>query len=108
MSRLTNLKNRVATLDTRVVPTMQVVHQGSTRRIRGSTGVQRRIDYLKQYPLCAHCKAKGRATAALQVDHIKPLWAGGKDEDSNKQGLCIPCHKAKSAAEAADRYKAGT
>lgn len=30
-----------------------------------------------------------------------PLSEGGSDERSNKQGLCDPCHDAKSAAERA-------
>lgn len=44
------------------------------------------------------CKA---ITTELEVDHIIPLSEGGSDEDSNKQSLCIPCHRAKSAAERA-------
>jgi 5-methylcytosine-specific restriction endonuclease McrA len=37
------------------------------------------------------------------VDHITPLWDGGANEDPNLQLLCDPCHKAKTAAEAALR-----
>jgi hypothetical protein len=37
------------------------------------------------------------------VDHITPLWDGGANEDPNLQLLCDPCHKVKTAAEAALR-----
>lgn len=49
--------------------------------------------------LCKACYAKGILTEGTQVDHIVPLAAGGSDDDSNKQLLCVKCHKAKSAAE---------
>lgn len=46
--------------------------------------------YLRQHPLCAMCKAKGKVTPATVVDHIDPhrgdeakFWA-----ESNHQPLC--------------------
>ncbi|WP_354398290.1 HNH endonuclease signature motif containing protein [Variovorax sp. OAS795] len=42
-----------------------------------------------------------RTTAAEQVDHILSLAEGGKDDESNLQSLCIPCHEAKTKAESA-------
>jgi len=36
---------------------------------------------------------------AVELDHIVPLFKGGKDVASNKQGLCIACHLKKSVAE---------
>jgi 5-methylcytosine-specific restriction protein A len=41
----------------------------------------------------------GVITTELEIDHIVPLSEGGSDEDSNKQSLCITCHRAKSAVE---------
>lgn len=41
----------------------------------------------------------GRVTLATQRDHIKPLAEGGADDGDNEQGLCEPCHEAKSKAE---------
>lgn len=68
-------------------------------RIRGARGVAIRAAFLAKHPLCAECQRHGRVTAAEEVDHIKPLHSGGKDIESNKQGLCKECHKAKSAGE---------
>lgn len=39
--------------------------------------------------------------ATDQIDHIKPLSQGGKDVDSNCQGLCHFHHAVKTAAESA-------
>lgn len=38
-----------------------------------------------------------------QADHIKPLAEAGKDELENMQTLCVPCHKATTAALATRR-----
>ena len=37
-------------------------------------------------------------------DHMKPHSNGGKNDPENLQMLCIPCHKAKSAAEREEGY----
>ncbi len=42
-------------------------------------------------------------SAAEEVDHVVPLWAGGADDESNYQSLCSPCHKVKTASEASAR-----
>jgi 5-methylcytosine-specific restriction protein A len=54
---------------------------------------------------CGDCKALGRIRLAEEVDHIVPLWAGGLDVDENRQAINGECHKAKSAAEAAQRAR---
>jgi len=38
---------------------------------------------------------------AVTVDHVVPRSAGGPDTDANKRGICTPCHRAKTAREAA-------
>ena len=43
-----------------------------------------------------------------EVDHIIPLWAGGKDEPSNMQILTIEGHKTKTKHETAVRRKIKT
>lgn len=43
----------------------------------------------------------GRPTPARHVDHITPKSQGGTDEHDNLQSICIDCHKAKTAEEAA-------
>lgn len=40
-----------------------------------------------------------RVTAAVEVDHVVPLSKGGADDDDNRQGLCVPCHQAKTARD---------
>lgn len=72
------------------------------RRKRGRAGVEERRRILAEEPLCRPCFAQGRATASEEVDHIDeslpdPLW----DARANKQGICKPCHKAKTARQAA-------
>lgn len=58
-------------------------------------------------PLCAECKKLGRVTLATQRDHVIPLAEGGPDDDTNEQGLCEPCHEAKSLAEALRARRGG-
>lgn len=55
--------------------------------------------------LCQPCKAKGRATAAQAVDHIKPKANGGTDDPSNLQAICNECHDAKTAKDTGRRLK---
>lgn len=38
-----------------------------------------------------------------ESDHVVPLWAGGLNSVANLQTLCPPCHRGKTAAEAAAR-----
>jgi 5-methylcytosine-specific restriction protein A len=56
---------------------------------------------LAEEPLCRSCREAGLVAVSTIVDHIKPLSEGGSDDRSNKQGLCEPCHLAKSKAERA-------
>jgi 5-methylcytosine-specific restriction endonuclease McrA len=43
--------------------------------------------------------AQGKVTLATELDHIQALENGGKDEPSNRQGLCAECHKVKTAQD---------
>jgi 5-methylcytosine-specific restriction enzyme A len=70
-------------------------------RKRGRAGQRERAQVLAEEPLCRPCYAAGRTSASEQVDHIVPLAQGGSDDRENKQGICRPCHRKKSAAEAA-------
>lgn len=57
---------------------------------------------LSANPLCVMCQAKGRVTIATEVDHIIALTNGGTEDphdDSNRQGLCGPCHVEKTNAD---------
>jgi 5-methylcytosine-specific restriction protein A len=74
-------------------------HSKPSSRLRGRAGVEDRRRILAEEPLCRVCRGAGRVAASVVVDHVMPLSAGGSDERGNKQGLCGPCHDAKSKAE---------
>jgi 5-methylcytosine-specific restriction protein A len=56
---------------------------------------KQREQVLRDQPVCAMCKRR----LAEQVDHIKPLAAGGSHERENLQGLCVECHRTKTARD---------
>lgn len=58
-----------------------------------------RAALLRTEPLCRPCRARGRTTAASEVDHIVPRAAGGGNERENLQPICEDCHKAKTAED---------
>ena len=78
---------------------------GATERTRGNTWMKIRERWLRAHPLCVECERQGRVSAATQLDHITPLGDGGADDESNYQGLCEPCHKAKTAEENSARVR---
>jgi len=55
---------------------------------------------------CAETKTKIRAGDEWDCDHIKPLWAGGENRETNLQPLLKEPHKEKTAKEAGERSKA--
>ena len=102
MSRLTTLKSRLQTSTARL-PTL-TERPNVVERKRGYAGVlDRRRIRERDCGLCQECLRRGRTTTGHPVDHIVPLWAGGSDDDSNKETLCVPCHDAKTAREAKHR-----
>lgn len=104
MARLKSIGSKVATVSlTRLMPTRQ-----GYDKFRGSSNdrgynyrwQQVRKDWLRKHPLCVTCQAKGLVTVATELDHIIPhrgdqnvFW-----DRNNWQGLCKPCHGAKTAA----------
>lgn len=71
----------------------------TNKRIRGRALQAIRLRWFTRYPLCVRCNEQGRTRLATQLDHIKPLYKGGEDTDANRQGLCDPCHEAKTAED---------
>ena len=78
-------------------------NQTTTERGYGWAHQQMRARVLAEEPLCRACHAMTprRYTASARADHITPLAEGGTGDRENYQGLCIPCHDAKTQAEAA-------
>ena len=57
-----------------------------------------RLYMLNKYPLCKHCKEKGKLTSSIDVDHIVDIEdAPEKRLDiDNLQTLCKSCHSKKT------------
>ena len=72
----------------------------AVERTRGGALMTIRQRFFRERPCCVMCEAEGVTRAAVELDHIVPLWAGGKDNAGNRQGLCAEHHAAKSAEEA--------
>jgi 5-methylcytosine-specific restriction enzyme A len=49
--------------------------------------------------LCQACQREGQLTLATEVDHIRPLFLGGTDDERNLEGICRRHHEAKRQAE---------
>lgn len=75
------------------------VSNHSKRVITGHALQKARAKLFAINPLCVECQKKGLTALAVIRDHITPLALGGKDIESNTQGLCLSCHDAKTAAE---------
>jgi 5-methylcytosine-specific restriction protein A len=78
----------------------------SKRASRQERGYGRAHDLMRkrvlvEEPLCCTCLKAGRYTPTKIADHRTPKSEGGSDERSNYQGLCEPCHTAKTARESA-------
>lgn len=59
---------------------------------------------LTRDPLCEACLADGIETLATEVDHVRPVEAGGAPFDpANLRSLCGSCHAVKTARERATR-----
>jgi len=77
-----------------------------TKRTRGRKWMALRDRALaKTQYRCAECLRNGRLALAKQVDHIIPLHQGGTDDLDNLEGLCLPCHEAKTARDMGRRAK---
>ncbi len=68
-------------------------------RKRGRAGQRERAQVIAEEPLCRACLKRNVESPTEEVDHIVPLSRGGSDTRANKQGLCVPCHAAKTRAE---------
>lgn len=101
--RLTMLKPRLQELPAARLP--QLCRAGATERTTGRPWRRIRAAQLTRQPMCEHCAAAGVIELATEADHEPPLWRGG--DDRRLRSLCGPCHRAKTAREAAERAQAG-
>lgn len=53
--------------------------------------------------ICCYCRPFGHLTPGAEVDHRRPLWAGGTDAGRNLATTCTDHHRAKTRAEEAAR-----
>lgn len=109
--KLKTLQSRVTAAPVLRVKTLDVTPGATARlkgpRYQGKNG--RNTRWLELNPVCAECMRINprEARAADEVDHIVPLWDGGLDDPSNFQGLCLPHHREKTAAENLERRRRG-
>ena len=94
MEKLTSIKQKIVPVDLRRGGAV-------THRIVGRelTRIRERI-MLRDGAACRKC---GKMVGKLEVDHVTPLSLGGGESDSNRQLLCIDCHKTKSDEEGKQR-----
>jgi len=98
MSKLSSLKPKVSTIDTRTCSTPI-----TTERIRGYQLQKIREETaLDAEYICQSC---GRVTGMKhgEVDHKVPLHLGGAESSQNRQWLCRDCHRKKTEQEEKDR-----
>ena len=59
--------------------------------------IQKRLEqFLASDRTCPKCGFVAQHPCQLDIDHIIPKRAGGKDEPSNRQTLCANCHRYKT------------
>lgn len=73
--------------------------KGDTRPETGNRDYRRRVAYVlaRDNYRCYQCD-----DMATEVDHVIPKCYGGADDPHNMAAICIPCHRAKTAREAAE------
>jgi len=68
-------------------------------RIRGRQLQQKRAALFARQPWCVVCLKEGKQGRATIRDHVIPLAEGGRDDESNEQGLCLTHSNAKTQQE---------
>ncbi|WP_158291876.1 HNH endonuclease [Paracraurococcus ruber] len=107
-ARLGRLASRTASAVTVGTGFARTDRSSSTARGYGQDWRRVREQVLADEPLCRFCQAKGRVTAATDLDHIRSFQ--GLDDPlrldrSNLRPLCQPCHMARTARQAAGAYE---
>lgn len=100
MARLKTLEPRVQVVPGRQLANVEGERAGGWGSERGGRPWRRKRETILLRDKYT-CQACGTVTSDLEVDHIINIARGGNDDDANLQALCAPCHKAKTAVEAA-------
>lgn len=75
-------------------------------RMRGRKLQERRFrKWTQAKGLCASCRTLTAYPDGFQLDHIKALANGGKDDESQTQVLCLRCHDIKTATDLGQRAR---
>ena len=82
------------------LPKVTVAARLPTRRPYITPLVKKRVAANQKWR-CASCKRLLDET--YELDHIKPLFKGGTNLETNLQALCKRCHAMKSALEQSSR-----
>ena len=82
------------------LPKVAVAARLPTRRPYITPLVKKRVAANQKWR-CASCKRLLDET--YELDHVKPLFRGGTNLESNLQALCKRCHAMKSALEQSTR-----
>ncbi|WP_415171600.1 HNH endonuclease [Nocardioides sp.] len=82
------------------IPWEQRSQHGQTISRRDREAFSRAV--LRRDPICRCCGI----AAATEADHVIPIADGGAHHIDNGQGLCVPCHDAKTRRENAARNRA--
>ena len=77
--------------------TSNAVTGGAGRVKRNVTGLMKKKIAAAQEWRCGHCKSVLDET--YEVDHIRALFQGGTNDESNLVALCPNCHRKKTVNE---------
>ncbi|MDQ0040833.1 HNH endonuclease [Variovorax boronicumulans] len=102
---LATLKPRLSAASLTRTPLLQT-KAGTVERERGRAWMAKRERVAQHYSYrCAKCGAVW-VSSRDHIDHIVELADGGTNNDDNLQPLCdVPCHKAKTTAQAKGRVQ---
>ena len=102
---LPTLKPRLSVLKASPIKVLET-KASATPMERGSAWMAKRQRVAERYRYrCAKC-GKPWVSNRDHIDHVIPREQGGSNDESNLQPLCSePCHRLKTAAEAAARAR---
>lgn len=103
--KVPSLAWRVPRAELSRVTALSPSEDGYAPRLHGTTAGNFNARILARDPLCKCCLSMSPSivSPSVEVDHIVPRHLGGTNEEGNMQGICVPCHRAKTASEKAAR-----